>query len=122
LDNCPIEASRNHGNWSNDKKTVRRSILSERPRVETLVTSTREVPLPRGADLILMSPNYAQDGCQVTDIQAVTFRDFDPWLEPHLGLSVSMLNVDVHARLFAREEVYTIPAFPENRRTHAPER
>lgn len=43
---------------------------------------------------------------------------FNFGFKPKLGLSLRMMNVDMHSPLFTREEVEAIPAGPENGRAH----
>ena len=50
----PMAASRNHGNRSNDTNSSRSATSSQKPRRDTLVTSTAEVRFPSRADVILV--------------------------------------------------------------------
>lgn len=54
-------ASRNQGNFSNERKTSRSEIMSQNPWADTFVTSTFEVLLPRRTNLTLSFPHNAQD-------------------------------------------------------------
>ena len=51
----PMAASRNHGNRSNDTNNSRSATSSQKPRRDTLVTSTAEVRFPSRVDVILCS-------------------------------------------------------------------
>jgi hypothetical protein len=44
--------------------------------------------------------------------------ELDVRFKPELGFSVSMLNVDMRARLFSREEIEAKPTLSEDRRAH----
>ena len=58
------------------------------------------------------------DRAKLSLVQSVILRQFDSWLKPEFGLTLRRLDMYMHTRLFAREEVEAKTALAEYRRTH----
>lgn len=65
-----------------------------------------------------MLPNHPEGDAYLVGGQAGVVGEFYDGFHPEFRLAVRAVNVNVHSRLFAREEVETEPAFPEYGGTH----
>lgn len=55
---------------------------------------------------------------EVAATEALVLRELDFRLEPELGFTLGMEDVDMNPRFLSREEVEAEAAFSEDRRTH----
>jgi len=62
--------------------------------------------------------NDPESGSDLASRQTMTLRHFDLRLKPHLRLAFLVLNMDVHPRLFPREEEQPKSSLPQNGGTH----
>jgi hypothetical protein len=92
---------------------------NQKPCWEMLVTSTWEVLSPGAADFIKVFLNYSCRLVEPSDVEPIVGGHFDGGLQPELGLSVAMIHVDMHPRLFAGKEIEAEPTHAKNGRTHA---
>ena len=91
---------------------------SQNPCREMLVTSTWEVLGPSAADFIKMFLNYSGGFIEPSGVEPVVRGHFDCGLQPELCLSVGMIHVDMHPRLFTGKEIEAEPTDAKNGRTH----
>ena len=92
---------------------------SQNPCCEMLVTSTWEVLGPSAADFIKVFLNYSYGVVEPGGVEPIVGGHFNGRLQPELCLSVGMIHVDMHPRLFAGKEVEAEPTDAKNGRTHA---
>ena len=55
--------------------------------------------------------NQSERGSKPRRAQPIVLRDANFWIEPELGLARLVMNVNVHPRLFPREEVEAVPRY-----------
>lgn len=60
----------------------------------------------------------ASSRCNSSAAQSIVLRQLDPRFKPELCFTIGMVDVDVHPRFLAREEVEAIAAARKHRRTH----
>ena len=65
------------------------------------VTSTSEVLIPSGSELILMLLHYLFRVLQLATGQSIIPREFDLWLQPELSLTFRTDNVNMYPRLLS---------------------
>ena len=82
------------------------------------VTSTSEVLMPSGSELILMLLQYFFCVLQLATGQSVIAREFNLWLQPELGLTFRADNVNMFPRLLPREEKEPKSLFSVNSGSH----
>ena len=63
------------------------------------VTSTSEVLMPSGSELILILLHYLFCFLQLATGQSIILREFNLWLQPELGLTFRADNVNMFPRL-----------------------
>jgi hypothetical protein len=102
---CAIVASRNHGNEENATNSSSSPRRSQNPWGETLATSTPEVNFPAVATFINVCLYESLGVTNLPIAQAVILRHCDCWLKPELGFPIRARHMNVHASLFAGEEV-----------------
>src|ERR1035437_64877 len=83
-----------------------------------LVTSTGEVLTPRAADVMFVLLNQAECFVDFALGKTDVLGKLDGGLKPKLGFTALALNVHMHSRFFAREEVETEAPFAKNCWTH----
>jgi hypothetical protein len=71
--------------------------MTQKPCVETFVTSTSKVPAPGSTDVILVFSDQRFGRPDPAVAQAVILRQFDLRLKPELGFAVSAVDVHVEA-------------------------
>src|SRR3989442_13136340 len=111
-------ASRNHGNSLNATNVSFEPSRSQNPCLETFVTSTAEVRLPRFADFIAISLDDAHCCLQLRGREPGVASHGDLGLQPDLRLPTPALDVNVRPRLLSREEIEAIPADAKDRWAH----
>ena len=62
--------------------------------------------------------NQSERGSKPRRAQPVVLGDTNVRIEPELGLARLVMNVNVHPRLFPREEVEAVPSRTKDRRAH----
>jgi hypothetical protein len=67
---------------------------------------------------MLMLLDEPQDGSNLAHRQAMTLRNIDPWLKPHLRLALLVLNVDMNPRLLPGEKEEPESSLPKNGGAH----
>jgi len=92
---------------------------SQKPCFETLVTSISEMRLPGCADLIFVLSNQAPGRVELPLAQSVILGQLDLRFQPKLRLTVRSLDMDVHPRFLAGEEVEPEPSAPKHGWTHS---
>ena len=112
-------ASRNHGNSANGTKYSPCRNSSQKPCVDTFVTSTSEVIVPGVADDIFVLSNQAKRFIDLDRRQTVALSKFNLRFEPKLGFTSFGLHVNMHSRFFAREEKQAETFRAKNGRTHS---
>src|SRR5206468_131188 len=113
-----MRASLNHGKSAKGRKRSLSPIRSQRPVVETLLTSTK-VGGPSFADFIFVLPNRSQRGIHLTRGQTVILSQLDIRFHPELGFALRSFDVNVHPWFLTREKVETERTITKDRWAHA---
>ena len=83
------------------------------------VTSTSEVLMPSGSELILMLLHYLFCFLQLTTGQSIIPREFNLWLQPKLRFTFRADNVNMLPWFFTGEEEEPKSSFSVNSRSHS---
>src|SRR5262245_42056368 len=113
-----MRASLNHGNSLKGTKRSVFPIRSQKPWLETLVTSTAEVGVPSLPDVIFMLLNQLQHRLDVACFQTIVLSQLYLWFQPKLGFTVWPMHMHMEPWFFAREKVKAELALTKNRWTH----
>ena len=73
---------------------------------------------PRFADFIFVLSDKTECGARLPRVQSKTLGQFDLRLQPILVFPGSTLHAHVNSSFFAREEIESERAMPENRGAH----
>src|SRR5438270_3517380 len=111
-------ASANHGNSPKSTKSSRPPSHSQNPRREMFVTSASEPGTPCGCDFIGSFRDDCSNDRDLARWEAMVFGQLDRRLKPELRLSPIGKDMNVHPRLFAREESKSIWTLSKDRWTH----
>jgi len=74
--------------------------------------------MPSAADVIFMLLNKAECFINLAPGKTYELGQFNSRLKPELGLAILGLNMHMHSRFLAREEIETKAAFTKNSWTH----
>lgn len=113
-----MEARRNQGKCSKERKSSRPSTKSQNPWRVTFPTSTGEVLVPRGSDLMLALPNELLYGTEMVGPKPIVLCDLYARLQPELCFAIGVLHMYVDPRLLPRKEVEPVPLGAEDSRAH----
>src|SRR5437867_11908699 len=114
-----MRASLNHGKSAKGRKRSLSPIRSQRPVVETLLTSTK-VGGPSFADFIFMLPNRSQRGIHLTRGQTVILSQLDIRFHPELVFGLVSFDDKVQPWLLTHEKVATDRTITKDVWAHAP--
>jgi hypothetical protein len=80
-----------------------------------LVTSTSEMFFPSCTDLIFV---FLKGCFELTVRQSIVLSQFDGGFHPEFGLAVGAVDMDMHSKFFAGEEVKPEATAPKDGWTH----
>lgn len=113
------DASRNHGNASNERNFSSLLISNQKPCRDMLVTSAFKMFSPRYPYLNLVRLHKSLNPIQLSRTQPVIMSQFNYWFYPKLRFAVCGTDVNVHPFLFTWKEIKSKRTIAKYRRTHS---